>query len=157
MDRFETDTKEAAYVAAKAQELFDVLSPLHTVEPRFKAHLAYAARLLQVGQYISYYEQNLHGYHIIFNGLTFGFSHEDRVLIAKLIKNQQKKLMFLRHVNGLNKDAVICIYAQNLPLASFVFTGDTLLIKSADSLYLAEERLEGLKAPLSLKILLQQV
>ncbi len=91
-DRFVQNPKDNLYIHKQAGELFEVLKPLHGIDGKYKKSLQIAAKLYNVGQSLSFYQQHQHGYHFIISNLNFGFCHKEKILIALLVKYHHKKL-----------------------------------------------------------------
>ncbi|MCR2056620.1 Ppx/GppA phosphatase family protein [Campylobacter helveticus] len=72
-------------------QLFDVLQNLHGLNKRYKSILINAAKLCHIGEYVNFYFANEHAMNLILGGLSYGFSHQDKVLIATIIKLNGKK------------------------------------------------------------------
>ncbi|AJC90080.1 guanosine-5'-triphosphate, 3'-diphosphate pyrophosphatase [Campylobacter subantarcticus LMG 24377] len=75
-----------------ANKLFDTLSPIHKVDTSFKKDLLNAAKLVRIGEKINFYFANEHSAYTALNGLHFGFSHKEILLIATLLKANGKKI-----------------------------------------------------------------
>lgn len=88
-----------------AGQIFDVLINLHKINKDYKKTLLHAAKLCHIGEYLNFYFSNEHSSHFILGGLSYGFSHKEKVLIASIIKLNGKK------VNSHNLDP----YKQLLP------------------------------------------
>jgi exopolyphosphatase/guanosine-5'-triphosphate,3'-diphosphate pyrophosphatase len=92
LDRFVDDTKQTAYLGNNIHKLFDVLAPIHQLDSQYKSYLVIAAKLQQIGISLNYYKNSEHSANFILNGLNYGFTHEERVLIATIIKYSTKEL-----------------------------------------------------------------
>lgn len=73
-------------------KIFDKLSSLHGLSPSYKNLLINAAKLCNIGSYLSFYFANEHSTYFILNALNYNFSHEEKTLIAILIKLSGKKI-----------------------------------------------------------------
>jgi len=112
--------------------------------------------------YVDFYRQSEVGYDIVLNGLSYGFTHQQRVLIAEIIKNQNKKNLnkyeiknykdllpskdtilwlsfFIFIAKSLNKD-------KSFPKVTFRLENGCLIIVSDTDLYLFEEFFKNLKS-----------
>lgn len=164
MDRFEVDASVAASTNQTALMLFDELKSLHGMDEGFKRYLSIAAKLSDIGVFVNFYKKSLHAYNIIFEGLDYGFTHKERVLIAKLVKNQQKKILnkydpqsrlgrFLPEVETVRWLSFILFVAGELgkgrDILSVEINGDKkqVILKTERENYLAEESLSGVRAP----------
>ncbi len=92
LDRFVDDPKQTAYLGNNISKIFDILSPLHLLDPKYKSYLVIAAKLQQTGISLNYYKNTEHSANFILNGLHYGFSHEERILISTIIRYSTKNL-----------------------------------------------------------------
>lgn len=170
MDRFEVDAPAAAATAKLALQMFDELQGQHRLDDSLKRYLVIAARLADIGVFVNYYKKSLHAYNIIFEGLDYGFTHKERVLIAKLVRNQQKKVLskydpqnrldkFLPPASDVRWLSFMLYVARKLnadkrtPVVQFVAEEKRIVIKVVSGeLYLAEESLLGTRAPGKLNV-----
>ncbi|ENQ6619461.1 Ppx/GppA family phosphatase [Campylobacter lari] len=89
-DRFNIDYNDkSAYFANK---LFDTLLPIHKVDISFKKDLLNAAKLAHIGERVNFYFANEHSAYMALNGLHFGFSHKEILLISTLLKANGKSI-----------------------------------------------------------------
>ena len=165
MDRFDIDSKAAAYTRKTALKLFEELKPLHGMTDEMKPYLAVAAKLAEIGVYVNFYKKSLHAFNIIFEGLDYGFTHSERILISKLVRNQQKKVLSKYEPNSrlsrfLPKGDAVAWLSFILYVASTVntdrhFADVGITIEGKDirfhidskGAYLAKESLSGIKTP----------
>ena len=170
-DRFITDTKESLYVSKIALKLFDTLEYIHQIDPEYKKELRVAAKLYNIGRSLSFYQEHLHSFYFITNNLNYNFSHQQRVLIAILVKYHTKKLpsfedakayeMLLPNIEVVNWLSFIislakCLNANfsNVEL-EFNYENHTLTIKSSQKLFLAKESIKKLVKPASFAIVVE--
>ncbi len=162
-DRFVDNLKSNNYIAKKANELFDTLAPLHGIDEAYKYPLRIAAKLYNVGQRLNFYQYHLHGYYFLLNNLNFGFTHEQKILIALLLKSNSNKLpkngdlkefnILLPNENIVKWLSFILSFARNLNLnlsqnrCSFRYKNNTLHIKSESPFKLAKEATKKLVKP----------
>jgi len=90
-DIYQIDKKTSSYEANLALKIFDILKPLHNIDEKYKFHLKYAMKLSTAGSYIDFYSSHKHTNYVLLNSLNYGFSHEDRILISKIIRYHKKK------------------------------------------------------------------
>jgi len=90
-DIYQIDKKISTYEANLALKLFDILKPIHNLDEKYKTYLKYAIKLSSAGNYIDFYSNHKHTNYILLNALHYGFTHEDRVLISKIIRYYRKK------------------------------------------------------------------
>lgn len=164
MDRFEIDSEAASGTNVLALQLFDALRPLHGIDDSFKRYLTVAVKLSNIGTFVNYYKKSLHAYNIIFEGLDYGFTHKERILIAKLVRNQQKKLLtkydpssrlgrFLPGVEIVQWLSFVLFVARKLnmdksrPEITVEVEAKKIVVRLEREHYLAGETLSGVKAP----------
>lgn len=167
-DRFILSPKDNNYVARKALKIFDALRPLHGLDD-FQHELTIAAKLHNVGQALSFYQYHSHGYHFILNNLNFGFTHEEKMLIALLIKYNSKKLPKHQDINNfqavlpcgdtINWLSFMLSFANKLNIdlnqskCEFEYKNNTLHVKSESKMTLAKEEIRKLVKPASFAII----
>lgn len=170
-DRFAINEKDDLYVKRVSNLLFDALSPLHGLPQEYKFELSVAAELYNIGIKLGFYQNNLHSFYFVINNLNYGFSHEQKILIAILIKY---------HTNKLPSDEDIETYKTILPdmqtlgwlsfllsLAKAInadfsrgkialsYENHTLTIKADQKLFLAKEQIKQLIKPASFAIIIR--
>jgi exopolyphosphatase/guanosine-5'-triphosphate,3'-diphosphate pyrophosphatase len=169
-DRFITDTKESLYVSKVALKLFDSLEYIHQIDHKYKKELKVAAKLYNVGRSLSFYQEHLHSFYFIINNLNYNFSHQERVLIAILVKYHTKKLPSFEDVKAyevlLPKIEIVNWLSFIISLAKclnanfsnskldFCYENHTLKIKSSQKLTLAKECIKKLVKPASFAIII---
>ncbi|MCX7819689.1 MAG: Ppx/GppA family phosphatase [Kiritimatiellae bacterium] len=89
-DRYRVDRRHADQVAALAVTLFRELRDLHGLGVRHEFLLEIAARLHEVGLYVSNRSHHKHSMYLIQNSELFGVSQEDLVLIALIARYHRK-------------------------------------------------------------------
>ena len=172
-DRFITDTKESLYVSKTALQLFDALEYIHQIDPLYKKELRVAAKLYNIGRSLSFYQEHLHSFYFIANNLNYNFSHQQRVLIALLVKYHTKKLpsfedvkayeILLPKIEIVNWLSFIISLAKSLNAnfsnakLEFRYENHTLTIRSSQKLYLAKECIKKLVKPASFAIVVETV
>lgn len=167
-DRFCLEPKFSRLLKVEALRLFDILLPLHKCKEDLRALLGVGAFLSPIGSVLNFYQSNLHGSYILLNGLEYGFSHTQRVIIellvefsdrkipktAPLLKDfvskgsimELQKLQWMSFIIGLTH----CIFKTQLPIkARYELNHHTLRIYTSAPLYLAQEGLQKLQKPLS--------
>lgn len=88
-DRFSLETRPNIIKFAK--EIFLALKPLHMLDNSYLKILKTACKLCDLGTSIGYYAKHQHASYLVLNGLNYGYKHEDKVLIAAIIKLHGKK------------------------------------------------------------------
>ncbi len=170
-DRFGLKDRQNSSIVRYTKELFYALDYLHRIDESYVNILLTSAKLYNIGVELNYYEKNLHSFYFIINGLNYGFSHNEKILIALLIKYHMKKLPSsddLKVYGDLLPDIKIvnwlsfilslsnCLHRD---LAddrfSFKYENHTLYIKSNKKLYLAKECIKKLAKPATFAIVLE--
>ena len=171
-DRFSITEKEDAYVKKIACLLFEALKPLHAIPSSYLFELSVAAELHSIGIKLGFYQNQLHGFYFIINNLNYGFSHEQKMLIAMLIKFHANKLPTLEEVIPYQK---LLPDFQTLTWLSFILTlskainadfrkgkiacvyqNHTLVIEAEHPLFLAKEQIKQLIKPASFAIIIKE-
>jgi len=162
-DRFSSTPKNDNYIASIAGKLFDTLEPLHKVDAKYKPSLLIAGKLHAIGRSLSFYQEHLHGFYFILNNLNFGFTHQEKLLIALLVKTNHHKLPTFADLEEfgellpdgdiVNWLSFILAFAKSLdvdysmPKVTLTYENHTLHVKSEDELYLAKEATKKLVKP----------
>lgn len=89
LDRFSQD--KGSYLVEESSKLFDLMADKLELDAIYKKTFILAIKLSQIGKELDFYESHRHAYYILLNGLNYGFSHEETVLIACLVRYQRKK------------------------------------------------------------------
>ncbi|SMC09085.1 Ppx/GppA phosphatase family protein [Nitratiruptor tergarcus] len=165
LDRFCIDEKAAKCHYKFTKKLYNTLYEQFDPKREHEKILLYAAKLLNIGIKIDFYEHHKHSSYICLNDLEYDLTHQEIVTIAMLVRFHKKKLP--------NKD-VTKPFAQLLPKSSILawmsfilalaeslnkdhscpdfeasFTNDVLTITSSKPLYLAREEAKSLQKPQS--------
>ena len=90
-DRF--DVENRPNLTKFAKELYRVLQPFHGIKKDYEKELVVASKLLNVGQKIGFYSKHINSGYIILNALNYGYTHEEKALIAAIIRLNGKKNM----------------------------------------------------------------
>ncbi len=171
IDRFGTKNRRNNSIVRYSRDLFNTLSYIHQVDNKYLSILLTSAKLYNIGIELNFYQKNLHSFYFIINGLNYGFSHSDKILIALLIKYHMKKLPSIKDLksykNLLPDIKVVNWLSFILSLSnclhkdladnkfSFEYSNHTLHIKSDKKLYLAKECIKKLAKPASFAITLE--
>ena len=160
-DRFIINEQEANYNQKIAGDLFDTLMPIYNYDVKYKQLVKYAIKLARIGIKLNYYNRDENGFQFLKNGLTYGFSHKDIVLIAMIsvykdrkplfekLYNEYKALLPLKTtVSGLSKivDLAKSINSDlsNSPY-SLKLIGNTLVINPSHYSRIASENIAKIK------------
>jgi len=166
LDRFSDQNKSELY--KRSIDIFDLTSKYLGIEVKYKTLFLHAVRLSQVGQFINFYEGSRHGYYLVLNGLNYGFTHSETVLIATIIRFQGKKSPSTLHMKNYkdylpSQETVSALCLLNT-LAQRLFSDfehgedlrldmkDGCLCIDARNSYLLQERLKEVLKNKTLKI-----
>ncbi len=83
---FQVDLKTAASVRELAVWLFRALAGVHRLPPEYEAWLSTAAMLSEIGSFINRTGRHRHTHYLISNSEIFGFSSEQRQVIAAIAR-----------------------------------------------------------------------
>jgi exopolyphosphatase/guanosine-5'-triphosphate,3'-diphosphate pyrophosphatase len=158
MDVYNIDRKIASYETKIALTLFDLLKEKSKLDDKYKKHLTYAIKLSRAGELIDFYESHKHTDYILLNSLHYGFSHQDRLLISKIIRFHKKKKIKKKEIEKFkdllpkreilqklcNIFLVAKIVNQNLsmPDVEIKIVKDKIVIEGKN-LYLASEKIKN--------------
>ncbi|MDY3113858.1 MAG: Ppx/GppA phosphatase family protein [Helicobacter sp.] len=165
-DRF---LKDSALTQAKikkylANKLIDATQTHNLIPNDYKNYLSISTELSNIGISLNFYEKNRHTNYILLNGLNYGLTHKDRLIISTLARFANKKipesLPFLELLGELNPLRIlgffmsICEILSKNPLPKeFKFNcikesnGYALEIYHPALSYLAKENLNKLNLP----------
>jgi exopolyphosphatase/guanosine-5'-triphosphate,3'-diphosphate pyrophosphatase len=163
VDRFIDDSTQTAYLGNNISKLFDVLKPIHKLDECYKSYLIISAKLQQIGVKLNFYKNTTHGANFILNGLHYGFTHNERILISMIIKYSKKDiptseelkqykeflpdikiLQWLSYIHSLNK-VLNAEYGKNK--FEYVFEENILSIISQKKHYIIQRSLHRLEKP----------
>ncbi len=169
-DRFLINEEYANMIKKDALKLFDILKSKHQIDDSFKKELAISAKLSSIGYSINYYGNHKHSFYLILNGLNYGYTHSQRMLIAFITLYQNKKfpkekslqeyleilpdiktIQWLSFILSLSK----CLH-KNLSRMEyeFSFKRDTLIITPKDTqCFLSRECIKELYKPFPIEII----
>ncbi|MGB3750914.1 MAG: Ppx/GppA phosphatase family protein [Arcobacteraceae bacterium] len=163
LDRFVDDESMSAYLGNNARNIFEVLKPLHNLDEKYKSILVIASKLEQIGISLNFDKNEDHAFWYILNGLSYGFTHQDKLLIATIAKFTKKSLPKQKDIEefqSLLPDLEIVRWLNymitlNLSLNceytkikfEYILEENTLHIQSPKTQYLVSGALENIKAP----------
>ena len=168
LDRFVDDESMSGYLGNNARNIFETLKPLHKLDEKYRSILVIASKLEQIGISLDFDKNEDHAFWYILNGLSYGFTHQDKILIATIAKFTKKSLPKQKDIEefkSLLPDLEIVRWLNymmtlNLSLNSeytktkYQYTLDEnhLKITSQNSQYLVKKGLENIKAPTNLLV-----
>ncbi|MDO5045155.1 Ppx/GppA phosphatase family protein [Campylobacter sp.] len=158
-DRFLLASNKA--VVKYAKDIFDALKPLHGIEDKFVRELEVAAKLYNIGQCLGFYGEHINSSNFVISALNYGFSHEQKSLIATVIgMNGKKNLAEFERFKSLLPDentvrwlSFMLNLAKNLDIncmhkkLKFEFINHTLQISGAKENFMAKESLRKIAKP----------
>ena len=160
-DRFLKNTLQSNIQKLLATRLFNAQEHLALIPKDFKKHLSISAELCNIGIALNFYEKGEHGDYILLNALSYGLTHQDRVLIATLVRFSDKKipesLPLMELLPSIQTIKILSFFvgiteilSQNQSPKEFYFTIENgmLHITHPCISYLTQERLQKLNLPL---------
>jgi exopolyphosphatase/guanosine-5'-triphosphate,3'-diphosphate pyrophosphatase len=84
--RYGIDQRKAEPVRAHAVQLFDALQQVHELPPEYRLWLQAAAMMQEVGKFMNHQGHHRHTQYIIANSEIFGFSPEQRLIVADIAR-----------------------------------------------------------------------
>lgn len=88
--RYGTDARHATHVRALAEQLFALLGRIHGLPSEYAQWIGAAAMLHEAGSYVNRNGRHRHTYYLISNSELFGFSPDQRNLIAAIARYMGK-------------------------------------------------------------------
>lgn len=164
LDRFITEPHQANLLSKTAAALFDLLHVKLALPFEYRKPFVIAAKLAKIGTSVHFYSYHHHSYYLIQASLEYGFSHEEIMLIATLVRYQKKRTPKRVHKDQyallLPDDSQLDRLSSLLTLADLLLThapreidfelvldNNTLHIHSKTSHYLRKERLKTFTIP----------
>jgi len=174
LDRFKpliTIEKKRKMKRKIALQLYEVLQEHILDNKRYEKELLYALQLTNIGKNLTIYKAHQHAFYIARQELNYGFTHQESLLIAMLLRMHGKKLLhktlYLQyhtllpqkeHLRWLSFIYSLSIYlheASNQAHFRFTFKKKTLTIHANKPLYLAIEKIKALKKPIDFIIIIK--
>lgn len=168
LDRFELCEKQTAFFAQNTRDIFNVLKPLHNLDEKYRSMLVIASKLHSIGVTLNFYQYSDHAFNFILNGLNYGVSHEDRALIAHIIKYSKKSIPDKEDIEEFN---LLLPELETVQWLSFMITlnlrlnvdfnnkrfeyildGRKLTIKTDEHIYLTHAACEKVVSPIEMEI-----
>jgi len=168
LDRFIADQSQSAYLGNNARNIFNVLEPLHNLDSKYRSILIIASKLERIGTSLNFDKNEDNSFLYILNGLSYGFTHQDKLLIAMITKFTKKNLpkrkdievyesllpnieiiQWLNFMMTLNI-SLNCEYTKTK--YEYTLHNATLHIKSSQVQYLVNRALAKIKSPIELTL-----
>jgi exopolyphosphatase/guanosine-5'-triphosphate,3'-diphosphate pyrophosphatase len=173
IDRFAINEKNCSYVQRTALKLYDSLYGEFDKDKRYREVVGFAAKLSPISSRLGIYSKSENSFFFMLENLNFQFSHEDKLLIALLLKLSPKKKSRLkeykRYKDLLPSTDVAeklymivalsrCINSNRLiQKVDFESDLEKLVIKLEKMSYLCRECVERVENSLPLKIVLLEL
>jgi len=135
----------------------------------FKNHLNFPAKLSQIGIGLDFYGYHKHSAYMIMNNLNYGFTHEEMILIATLIRFNKRRLPksnFTRPYKKLLPDEktlswlsyIVSLsqaihFSRAMGKVNIIYKNGVLNIDTPFDNYLAKERIKELQKPAPIAII----
>ncbi|MCX8093643.1 MAG: Ppx/GppA family phosphatase [Candidatus Goldbacteria bacterium] len=100
--KFNIEIKHSFHTVKCALKIFDELKKLHKLGHKEREYLHYAAILHEIGLAISHSQHHIHSYYIIKNSELFGFTENEKEIIANICRYHRKSHPKEDHQNFLN-------------------------------------------------------
>ena len=174
LDRFKpaiTIEKKRKTKLKLASILYDVLQKEINDNKQYEKELLWAVKLSSIGQTLTIYRSHQHAFYIAMHELNYGFTHEEILLIASLLRMHGKNLLdkpLFSHYKPLlpSKQTLLWlsfIYtltvllheASNSANITFTYENKTLRIHSDKPLYLAKEKVKALEKPMAFAVIIE--
>ena len=168
LDRFIDDESQSAYLGNNAKKIFDSLSTLHNLNESYRSILVIASKIQLVGISLNFEKNEDHAFWYILNGLNYGFTHQDKILIAIVTKYTKRSLPKQEDIEEFTKLLPSLEVVQwlnfmmtlNMTLNSefsktkYDYTVDNtaLYIKANHSQYLVKLALKKIETPIDLEL-----
>jgi len=163
LDRFVEDETQSAYLGNNARKIFDILAPIHDLDEKYRSILVISSKLEQIGISLNFDRNEDHAFWYILNGLTYGFTHEDKILIATIAKFTKKSLPKKKNIEdfqSLLPDIKVIRWLNfmltlNISLNSefskngyeYMLNENVLKIKSLKKQYIINKAVEKIQTP----------
>jgi exopolyphosphatase/guanosine-5'-triphosphate,3'-diphosphate pyrophosphatase len=174
LDRFKTYVTIASKRKHKrklAQALYTVMQEEINDNMRYKQELQWALKLSNIGKTLTIYRSHQHAFYIAMQELNYGFTHEQILLIALLLRMHGKALLHkplfqnfkpmlppkeeLLWLSFIYTISVFLHEASNDAQITFSYRNRTLRIHSDKPLYLAKEKIRSMEKPIPFAIIIE--
>jgi len=96
-DNYHYEKKHAHHVTNLALQLFDQTKNLHKLGEQARNYLEAAAILHEVGLFVSHTQHHRHSYYLIRNAELFGYSENEKEIIANIARYHRKSHPKMKH------------------------------------------------------------
>ena len=101
--RYMEDQKHNRVLETFSLQIFDAMKKIHGMSYRERLLLRIAVRLHNVGKYVSMENQGESAYHIILATEVIGLSHEEREMVASIVKYNQIPFEYQKEYANMNQ------------------------------------------------------
>ena len=161
LDLHVEDLAYANQLSKLTKQLFDLTYNDLGLNKKYRKELSIASKLYTSGASMHFYTQYRHSYHLVSDALEYGFSHQEIILIATLVKYAGRKSPTTSHINKfeslLPKSDILNLlnYLLSISIAllshrpknldfKLSFKDSVLKIESKNSLYLMKDNLTSI-------------
>lgn len=140
-----------------AKMLFKILAPIHRINLDYQNELIIASKLYNIGRSIGFYSENAHSGYLVKNALNYGYTHQQKALIAAMIEYQGKAINSLGEFEKLLPSIDVVRWLSFIlglagalslsPNISFEFNSNTLYIKGAKNFFMLKNEIRKLIKP----------
>ncbi|MEA3315140.1 MAG: Ppx/GppA phosphatase family protein [Campylobacterota bacterium] len=168
LDRYVDDHTQSAYLGNNISKIFNTLTPIHNLDNRYKSLLIIASKLQLVGTSLGFDQNENHSFFFILNGLSYNFTHQDKILIAIITRFYKKGLPqildiirykellpdieIVQWLNFMMKLNSALNSEYNKTAYKYILDKNNLTIKSNEEQYIVKRALTKVKAPIELEI-----
>jgi exopolyphosphatase / guanosine-5'-triphosphate,3'-diphosphate pyrophosphatase len=135
---FNIDEKHSETVSTLALQLFDSAKQigLHNLDDKDRDLLAYASKLHDIGDFISFNDHHLHSHYVISNAELYGFERQEITIMANIARFHRKKLPSKKTLKSTGLDekskTAIAILSTFLRLAEKLDRSHCALVKKTE-------------------------
>ena len=154
-----------------ASKLYEEMQCEIQNEQQYKDELLWALKLSGIGKTLNIYKSHQHAFYITMQELNYGFTHEQGLLVALLLRMHGKELLHkplfqsfkallpqretLLWLSFIYTLTVFLHEASNSANIEFTYSNKTLTIFSDQPLYLAKEKIKSLEKPTAFAIIIK--
>ncbi|MDQ7046297.1 MAG: hypothetical protein Q9M39_01215 [Sulfurovum sp.] len=154
-----------------ASKLYEQMPCEMQNKQQYKNELLWALKLSGIGKTLNIYKSHQHAFYITMQELNYGFTHEQSLLVALLLRMHGKELLHkplfqsfktllperetLLWLSFIYTLTVFLHEASNSASIEFTYSNKTLTIYTDKPLYLAKEKIKSLEKPLAFAIIIK--
>ena len=99
IDRFAIDESQNRYIGANSMKLFDILKDRLNIEDKYRKIILHGSKLYLLSINMNCLDNEECKFYNILNNLQYNHTHQERILIAFLVKYCQKKSIKAKHID----------------------------------------------------------